>query len=65
MLENFACPCCGYKTFDEKPNGTFEICVVCFWEDDNIQNENPNYSGGANKISLKQAQKNFLDFGAI
>lgn len=28
----FACPCCGYLTLDER--GEFEICNVCFWEDD-------------------------------
>lgn len=31
------CPCCGYYTFDEKPSGTYDICEVCFWEDDPIQ----------------------------
>jgi methionyl-tRNA synthetase len=62
--ETFACPCCGYKTFLHKPNGSFEICEVCFWEDDPVQLENPDYEGGANKISLKQGQKFFLIFGA-
>ncbi|MDI9877763.1 CPCC family cysteine-rich protein [Flectobacillus rivi] len=60
----FACPCCGHKTFTEKPNGTYDICDVCFWEDDPIQFNDPNYEGGANSTSLKQAQKNFLEFGA-
>lgn len=60
----FACPCCGHKTFTEQPNGTYIICPVCFWEDDPIQLNNPDYEGGANKISLKQAQKNFIEFGA-
>ena len=60
----FACPCCGHKTFKEKPNGTYEVCPVCFWEDDPIQLDDPDYEGGANPTSLKQAQKNFLEFGA-
>jgi len=60
----FACPYCGHKTYTEKPNGTYDICPVCFWEDDPIQLEDPNYEGGANPTSLKQAQKNFLEFGA-
>ena len=64
MVEKFACPCCGYKTFTHEPNGSYEICEVCFWEDDQIQLENPDYKGGANKVSLKQAQKNFIKFGA-
>jgi hypothetical protein len=60
----YACPCCGYKTFSEQPNGTYDICIVCFWEDDPIQLEGPNYEGGANRVSLKQGQRNFMEFGA-
>jgi hypothetical protein len=60
----FACPCCGYKTFDGKPDGSYNICPVCFWEDDPIQLEDPDYEGGANSMSLRQAQQNFLEFGA-
>lgn len=63
-IEKFACPCCGYKTFNEKPNGSYDICGVCFWEDDPIQLDDPNYEGGANRVSLKQGQQNFIEFGA-
>lgn len=62
--DKFACPCCGYKTFQEKPGATYSICEVCFWEDDPIQLDDPNYEGGANGVSLRQAQKNFREFGA-
>ncbi len=62
--EKFACPCCGYKTFNHEPNGSFDICLVCFWEDDPIQLNDPDYKGGANPMSLRQAQQNFLEFGA-
>ena len=60
----FACPCCGYKTFSERPDGTFEICPVCYWEDDPIQLADPDYEGGSNGVSLRQGQKNFQEFGA-
>jgi len=60
----FKCPCCGFLTLSEQPPGTFEICPVCHWEDDNVQFNDPEYVGGANKISLSQARKNFLKFGA-
>ncbi|MEA5258899.1 CPCC family cysteine-rich protein [Arcicella aquatica] len=60
----FTCPCCGHKTFTEEPNGAYYICPVCFWEDDAIQFDDPNYESGANPTSLKQAQKNFMKFGA-
>ena len=64
VTEKFACPCCGYKTFREQPNGTYDICQGCFWEDDPIQLDDPDYEGGANRVSLKQGQKNFIEFGA-
>ncbi|MBL0355952.1 MAG: hydrolase [Chitinophagaceae bacterium] len=61
---NYPCPCCGYKTYSEKATGDYMICPVCFWEDDPLQHKDSDYAGGANTVSLKQAQKNFLLFGA-
>jgi len=60
----YTCPCCGYKTLDEEPPGTYDICEICYWEDDNIQFDDPDYEGGANVPSLRQAQKNFIEWGA-
>ncbi|MCG6168921.1 CPCC family cysteine-rich protein [Leptospira sanjuanensis] len=60
---NFLCPCCGYLTLGEE-SGSYEICPVCYWENDNVQNDDPSYSGGANKISLQTARENFMKFGA-
>lgn len=31
-MEKFVCPCCGCRTLDER--GVYDICPVCFWEDD-------------------------------
>lgn len=62
--EMYTCPCCGYKTFHTPPPGAFEICPICFWEDDDIQRDDPDYAGGANHPSLRQAQSNFKEFGA-
>lgn len=62
---NFSCPCCGYKTLDEEPPGTYAICPVCFWEDDPAQFRDPSYKGGANKEALVEAKRNFKKFGAI
>lgn len=63
-LIKYTCPCCGYKTLEEKPTGTFQICEICFWEDDSVQFSDPDYEGGANEVSLRLAQANFLKFGA-
>ena len=57
------CPCCGYLTLDEAPPGTFDICKVCFWEDDNVQFHDPYYEGGANRVSLNQARANYREHG--
>ncbi|QUH21232.1 CPCC family cysteine-rich protein [Alkaliphilus sp. B6464] len=63
-MKKYTCPCCGYKTLDEEPPGTYDICTICFWEDDRVQFDDPDYKGGANRVSLKKGQKNFLKFGA-
>lgn len=31
-MGKFTCPCCGYRTLNER--GAYDICPVCFWEDD-------------------------------
>jgi len=64
MERKYRCPCCGYKTLTDAP-GCFDICPVCYWEDDKIQRDNPDYAGGANSISLHNAHENYKKFGAI
>ncbi|MBC7906760.1 MAG: hydrolase [Rhodospirillaceae bacterium] len=56
----YTCPCCGYLTFDSGP-GCFDICYVCDWQDDSAQLKWPMRAGGANKMSLVDAQKAFAD----
>ncbi len=58
----YKCPCCGFYTLSERP-GPWEICEVCFWEDDPVQREDEAYTGGANTVSLRQARKNYIEFG--
>jgi Cysteine-rich CPCC len=65
MTVRYPCPCCGFLTLDEKPPGTYSICPVCWWEDDDLQWRNPEYAGGANAVSLRQARENFLAMGGI
>lgn len=55
----FACPCCGFLTLGQEPPGTYAICEVCFWEDDGVQFRDPDYRGGANKVSLSEARESF------
>lgn len=60
----YACLCCGFYTLDAAP-GNFDICPVCYWEDDNIQRLDQNYKGGANDISLNEARRNYKQIGAM
>lgn len=57
------CTCCGYKTLEDD-EGSYDICPICFWEDDPYQNAHVYEAGGANTVSLIEAQKNYMDFGA-
>ena len=57
----YTCPCCGYKTLTETSPGTFEICHLCGWEDDEVQLRDPDYRGGANSESLREAQCDFIE----
>jgi hypothetical protein len=46
--------------------GGFEICPVCFWEDDGQDDEDAGeVLGGPNgELSLDQARKNYAELGA-
>lgn len=57
----FPCPCCGYRVFQEGP-GSYDICPICGWEDDLSQLRFPR-TGGANKVSLIDGQRNFATYG--
>ena len=59
-----ACPACGFLTISEDFYGSFEICPVCGWEDDNVQLANPCSGGGANKESLVDCQKRAATWSA-
>ena len=63
-MKKYKCPCCGFYTFDKKPMGNYDICPVCFWEDDPFQSQNPDEEEGSNHVSLNQARENFKKFGA-
>ena len=60
----YACPCCGYLTLGER--GGYQICAVCFWEDDGQDDHDAgSVRGGPNgELSLTKARRNFAEFGA-
>ena len=56
------CPCCGYDTL--KRRGFFEICILCWWEDDGTDEKRlKNIPRRANKgYSLSEAKENFRKY---
>ena len=43
---------CPVYEFPEKDS--FDVCQVCGWEDDLLQLVEPDFAGGANRLSLNQ-----------
>ena len=61
-MPKYPCPCCRCFTLDAV--NEYTICPVCFWEDDPVQREFPDRSGGANGVCLLDARENYRRFGA-
>ncbi|MGN7930107.1 MAG: CPCC family cysteine-rich protein [Sphingopyxis sp.] len=64
MSSKVECPCCRFFTIEA--HADYEICPVCYWEDDGQDDlDADEVRGGPNgNLSLNQARKNFLQFGA-
>jgi len=60
----YACPCCRCLTLEER--GGYDLCPVCFWEDDGQDDQDAHrVRGGPNgRLSLTQARQNYAAFGA-
>lgn len=60
----YRCPCCYFKTLEER--GGYDICPVCFWEDDGQDDEDADTVRviSPNHMSLTQARDNYRRFGA-
>ena len=59
-LISVACPCCGYETLTARAN--YETCPICGWLDAPPDEAVP--PEVANRVSLIEAQRNFVAFGA-
>ncbi len=59
----FPCACCGFLSLVGPP-GSYEVCKICYWEDDLAQLRFPEMVRGANRVSLAEAQENFRSYNA-
>ena len=55
------CACCGEGIISEP----HDICPVCGWEDDPVQNEDHDFAGGANRLSLNAYRQVCIDMDNI
>ena len=59
-MEKLKCPCCGYLTIQED----FDVCPVCYWEHDPVQeSDEKSYMGANNNTCLLYARLTYLFFG--
>lgn len=62
-MERQQCPCCDYFTLEEYAD--WEICSVCFWEDDGHDLNRQDDPSSCNRgLTLHQGRENFRQFGA-
>lgn len=64
MEERHKCKCCGYYTLvGTEEDIAWDICPVCFWEND-VFEENPKAYSGANHETLEQGRENYRKYAA-
>ena len=64
-VEPVRCPCCAYRTLQHRAR--FELCPVCWWEDDGQDDHDADEIHGApnGNLSLTEARANYLACGAV
>ncbi|MDB5345215.1 MAG: hypothetical protein JWP89_3592 [Schlesneria sp.] len=61
-MAKWTCFICGHKTLDSRCD--WDICPVCFWEDDTYVDENQDESSPANgDMRVSEAQANYIVHG--
>lgn len=50
------CACCNKCVVE-----FWDVCDVCGWQNDLLQNKMPDYKGGANRMSLNEAKKAYAE----
>ena len=58
---NCVCPICERHQFED----SYDICPVCFWENEGVQYDDPDIGGGANNLSLNDYKKRWKKLNDI
>ena len=58
-MKKMKCACCGGLTVSEE----YDICPVCGWERDRVQERFVGMRGGANSLCLAEARELFREKG--
>ena len=53
-MTKYTCPVCKSENEGEFPSSN--VCNVCGWEQDAVQEDDPDYRGGANRKSLNECR---------
>ena len=61
--DRLPCPCCGHRTLTALDG--YELCPVCFWEDDPRQSRDHDLVDGANGKSLAESRRTYARIGAM
>ena len=56
------CPCCDYFTLESR--GSYEVCPVCYWEDDGTDLSELDRESRSNHRTLREARASFERVGA-
>ncbi len=64
MKQRHQCKCCGcYTLIGTKEDIAWDICPVCYWEND-VFGTDPNTYSGANHMTLAEGRENYQKFSA-
>jgi Cysteine-rich CPCC len=61
-MAKFQCPCCDFFTLAARAD--WDICLICFWEDDGNDIDRPDSVSSCNYMTLREGRRNFLKVGA-
>ncbi len=65
IIGDSKCPCCNYLTIPNNGDANTYICPVCMWEIDLFIKNDDESSDLNNGLSLKEATKNYKEYGAV